>query len=70
MNAIFSGKIPFVPVNYLPESIEDETFHVLEGRVAFLVNGEWHEVGPGDAAFMSHASFTRSRMFAISRLAC
>ena len=33
-------------------SIEDETFHVIEGRVAFLVNGEWHEVGPGGAAFM------------------
>jgi quercetin dioxygenase-like cupin family protein len=29
---------------------EDETFHVLEGRVAFLSNGEWHEVGPGGAA--------------------
>lgn len=33
-------------------SSEDETFHVLEGRVAFLVNGDWHEVGPGGAAFM------------------
>ena len=31
---------------------EDETFHVLEGRVAFLSGGEWHEVGPGGAAFM------------------
>jgi quercetin dioxygenase-like cupin family protein len=31
---------------------ENETFHVLEGRVAFLVNGEWHEVGPGGVAFM------------------
>jgi quercetin dioxygenase-like cupin family protein len=31
---------------------EDETFHVLEGRVAFLLDGEWHEVGPGGAAFM------------------
>ncbi len=31
---------------------EDETFHVLEGRVAFLLNGEWHEVGPGGTAFM------------------
>ena len=31
---------------------EDETFHVLEGRVAFLSNGEWHEVGPGGAAHM------------------
>ncbi len=33
-------------------SSEDETFHVLEGRVAFLVNGDWQEVGPGGAAFM------------------
>jgi quercetin dioxygenase-like cupin family protein len=31
---------------------EDETFHVLEGRVAFLLNGEWHEVSPGGTAFM------------------
>ena len=31
---------------------EDEAFHVLEGRVAFFLNGAWHEVGPGDAAFM------------------
>lgn len=31
---------------------EDEAFRVLEGRVAFLVNGAWHEVGPGGAAFM------------------
>ena len=33
-------------------SIEDETFHVIEGRVAFLLNGEWREVGPGGSAFM------------------
>ena len=31
---------------------EDETFHVLEGRVAFFLNGEWREIGPGGAAFM------------------
>ena len=31
---------------------EDEAFHVLEGRVAFLSDGEWHEVGPGGAAYM------------------
>jgi mannose-6-phosphate isomerase-like protein (cupin superfamily) len=31
---------------------EDETFHVLEGRVAFFLDGEWREVGPGGAAFM------------------
>jgi quercetin dioxygenase-like cupin family protein len=34
---------------------EDETFHVIEGRVAFLVNEKWHEVGPGGAAFMPRA---------------
>jgi quercetin dioxygenase-like cupin family protein len=33
-------------------AIEDETFHVLEGRVAFLSDGEWHEVRPGGAAYM------------------
>jgi quercetin dioxygenase-like cupin family protein len=33
-------------------SNDDEMFYVLEGRVAFLVNGEWHEVGPGGAAYM------------------
>lgn len=33
-------------------SSENEIFHVIEGRVAFLVNGDWHEVGPGGAAFM------------------
>jgi quercetin dioxygenase-like cupin family protein len=31
---------------------EDETFHVIEGRVSFLLDGKWHEVGPGGAAFM------------------
>jgi quercetin dioxygenase-like cupin family protein len=31
---------------------EDEVFHVIEGRVAFLSGGEWHEVGPGGAAYM------------------
>jgi quercetin dioxygenase-like cupin family protein len=31
---------------------EDETFHVLEGRVGFLLDGEWNEVGPGGTAFM------------------
>jgi quercetin dioxygenase-like cupin family protein len=31
---------------------EDETFHVIEGRVAFLMDGKWHEVGPGGCAFM------------------
>ena len=31
---------------------EDETFHVLEGRVAFLSGGEWREVSPGGSAFI------------------
>ncbi|HEU5246709.1 MAG TPA: cupin domain-containing protein [Candidatus Udaeobacter sp.] len=31
---------------------EDETFHVLEGRIGFLLNGEWNEVGPGGTAFI------------------
>ncbi|MGH7982664.1 MAG: cupin domain-containing protein [Candidatus Udaeobacter sp.] len=31
---------------------EDEAFHVLEGRVAFLSGGEWQEVGHGGAAYM------------------
>jgi quercetin dioxygenase-like cupin family protein len=31
---------------------EDETFHVIEGRVAFLLNAEWHELGPRGTAFM------------------
>jgi quercetin dioxygenase-like cupin family protein len=31
---------------------EDEAFHVLEGRVAFLLDSEWHELGPGGTAFM------------------
>ena len=31
---------------------EDETFHVIEGRVAFLLNGDWNEVGSGGTAFM------------------
>src|SRR5213076_2733546 len=33
-------------------SIEDETFHVMEDRVAFLLDGEWNEAGPGGTAFM------------------
>lgn len=31
---------------------DDETFHVLEGRVAFFQNSAWHEVGPGGSAFV------------------
>jgi quercetin dioxygenase-like cupin family protein len=38
------------PVHY--HLNEDETFHVLDGCVAFFLGGEWHEVGPGGSAFM------------------
>jgi mannose-6-phosphate isomerase-like protein (cupin superfamily) len=31
---------------------EDETSHVINGRVAFFLNEEWNEVGPGGSAFM------------------
>ena len=31
---------------------DDETFHVLEGRVAFFQNSTWHEVGPGGGGFV------------------
>ena len=31
---------------------DDETFHVVEGRVSFFQNGDWHEVGPGGSAFV------------------
>jgi quercetin dioxygenase-like cupin family protein len=31
---------------------DDETFHVIEGRVAFFLNEAWNEVGPGGTAFM------------------
>lgn len=31
---------------------EDEWFNVLEGRVSFLTDGVWHEVGPGATAFV------------------
>jgi quercetin dioxygenase-like cupin family protein len=33
-------------------SNEDESFHIIDGRVAFFTNNEWHEVGPGGAAFV------------------
>lgn len=35
---------------------EDEWFLVLEGRASFLKDGEWHEAGPGTAAFMPRNS--------------
>src|SRR5947207_9666112 len=31
---------------------EDEIFHVLAGRVAFFLDDEWREAGPGGSAFM------------------
>jgi quercetin dioxygenase-like cupin family protein len=31
---------------------EDETIYVIEGRVAFFLNGGWNEVGPGGTAFL------------------
>lgn len=31
---------------------DDETFHILEGRVAFYKKGQWHEVGPGGSTFI------------------
>ena len=30
---------------------DDETFHVLEGRIAFFQNSRWDELGPGGSAF-------------------
>ena len=35
---------------------EDETFHVIKGRVAFLLNEQWNEVGPGGTAFMPRSA--------------
>jgi quercetin dioxygenase-like cupin family protein len=31
---------------------DDETFHVLEGQVAFFQNSNWQEVGPGGSVFV------------------
>ncbi len=31
---------------------DDETFHVLEGTIAFYQNSKWDEVGPGGSAFV------------------
>ncbi len=31
---------------------DDETFHVVEGRVSIFFEGEWHEIGPGGSAFV------------------
>jgi len=53
---------------------EDEAFWVLEGRVAFLVDGAWQEVGPGAGAYLPRNSVhtfknvgeTPSRMMATS----
>jgi hypothetical protein len=46
---------------------EDETFHVIEGRVAFLMDGKWHEVGPAPPLSCREGSSTRSRMLVINR---
>jgi hypothetical protein len=35
---------------------DEEIFHVIEGRVEFLVDGQWQEVGPGGCAFMPRGS--------------
>src|SRR6185312_3891779 len=31
--------------------LEDESFYILEGEVAFLCDGKWSKVGPGDFIF-------------------
>ena len=31
---------------------DDETFHVLEGRIGFFQNSKWEEVGPGGSVFV------------------
>jgi mannose-6-phosphate isomerase-like protein (cupin superfamily) len=49
---------------------EDETFHVLEGRIAFLLNGEWNESVLAEPYLCRAASFTRLKILAIKRLAC
>jgi quercetin dioxygenase-like cupin family protein len=35
---------------------EDELFMVLEGRISFLTNGEWTEIGPGGVAYVPRGS--------------
>jgi len=30
---------------------EDESFYILQGEVAFIVDGKWHRIGPGDFLF-------------------
>jgi quercetin dioxygenase-like cupin family protein len=32
--------------------LDDEWFHIEEGRVAFFHDGQWSELGPGGAVFM------------------
>ena len=31
---------------------EEELFHIISGRLEFLVNDKWHQAGPGGTAFM------------------
>ena len=33
-------------------TLDDESFHVLEGRVEFFADGQWREVAPGGTVFM------------------
>ncbi len=42
------------PVHYHEK--EDELFFVLEGRMAFLCDGQWKELGPGGVAFAPRLS--------------
>ena len=37
-------------------SNEDEWFYVLQGTIRFLIDGAWHEAGPGSGAFMPRHS--------------
>jgi len=40
---------PGPPLHY--HENEDETFHVLEGRMSFYMDGAWKEVAPGSIVF-------------------
>ena len=40
-------------------SMDEETFHVIDGRIAFLVDEQWQEVGPGGSMFMPRGSVHR-----------
>ena len=36
--------------------VDDEWFHVLEGRAAFFKDGDWTEVPPGTSVFIPHGT--------------